>query len=344
MEFKVTTSPHLGSINDTGRLMRQVLYALVPGTILAVGFFGWGVLLNVILAVLFAVVLEALVLLLRNRPLEPALGDYSAVVTGWLLGLSLPQLAPWWIVLVGMIFAIVIAKHLYGGLGFNPFNPAMVGYVALLISFPGAMTAWAPPARLVDLPLSLGEVIRLKLFGAMPPGHDWDSMTMATPLDSVKTGLSLDQPIQQIVDGPVFSSLSGVGWEWISLAFAAGGIWMIYKRLISWQLPLAVLLGLALPALVFYLYDAERYASPLFHLLSGGAMLGAFFIATDPVSGSTTPLGRVVFGFGVGAMTYIIRTWGGYPDAIAFSVLLLNMNAPLIDQYTQPRVFGKKWR
>lgn len=344
MDFKVTTSPHLGSVNDTGRLMRQVLYALLPGTAVAIWFFGWGVLFNVLLAIIFGVALEAIVLWSRQRPILPALNDYSAIVTAWLLGISLPQLAPWWIILVGMIFAIVIAKHLYGGLGYNPFNPAMVGYIALLISFPGQMTAWLPPATLAASPLSMTDALMIKLLGQFPIGVDWDSVTMATPLDAIRTGLSLEQPLYRITESPVFSSLSGVGWEWVSIAFAAGGLWLVYKKLIPWQLPLAVLAGLALPALIFHLYDAERYASPVFHLLSGGAMLGAFFIATDPVSGSTTPLGRIVFGVGVGAMTYIIRTWGGYPDAIAFSVLLLNMNAPLIDQYTQPRVFGKRWR
>lgn len=344
MEFKVTTSPHLGSVNDTSRLMRQVLYALIPGTAATAWFFGWGVWVNVLLSIIFAIALEALILRLRKRPVLPALNDYSAVVTAWLLGVSLPQLAPWWIVLIGMVFAIVIAKHLYGGLGYNPFNPAMVGYVALLISFPGSMTTWLPPTSLSEATLRLGETLKLKFFGVFPEGQSWDSVTMATPLDSIKTGLSLEQPLHRIVESPVFGTLSGVGWEWVSLAFAAGGAWLIYKKLIPWQLPVAVLGGLALPAAVFHLYDAERFASPLFHLLSGGAMIGAFFIATDPVSGSTTPLGRLIFGFGVGAMTYVIRTWGGYPDAIAFSILLLNMNAPLIDQYTQPRVFGKKWR
>ncbi len=342
MEFKVTSSPHLPSSQHTAAIMRRVIYALLPGTAVATYFFGWGVLINIGLAIAFGLTLEAGVLALRNRPLRPTLSDYSTVVTAWLLGLALPQLAPWWLTLVGMLFAIVFAKQLYGGLGYNPFNPAMVGYVALLISFPAHMTTWLHPSSLMETPLSFGQAWQVIFSGHLPEGLSWDSLSAATPLDAVRTNLSMHHALPEIfANNPGFGVLSGVGWEWVSVAYALGGLGLLATRTIPWQTPLAMILGLSLPALLFHWYDPTQYASPIFHLFAGGALLGAFFIVTDPVSGATTPLGRLIFGAGVGITTYVIRTWGGYPDAVAFSVLLLNMNAPLIDYYTQPRVFGK---
>ena len=342
MQFgQAPSSPHLGHSDDIGKLMRQVLYALVPGTLAASWYFGWGVLINLVLACLFALGLEALVLKLRGRPLKPALTDYSAVVTAWLLALTLPQLAPWWLVFVGIFFAIVVAKHLYGGLGYNPFNPAMVGYVVLLISFPGHMTAWLSPAPLAVAPLGFIDSLTTILSGQPPAGVTMDALTMATPLDSVRTGLGLTHTLSEIYTGPVFGSMGGIGWEWINNWFALGGFWLLYKRIIPWQIPLGLLLGLGIPAAVFSLSNPDHFATPAFHIFSGAAILGAFFIATDPVSGVTTAWGRFIFAAGVGLLTYIIRTWGGYPDAIAFGVLLMNMAAPLIGYYTQPRVFGR---
>lgn len=345
MQFKTSTSsPHLEPPNDVAKMMRQVLYALVPGTLAATWYFGWGVLINVILAVIFAIALEYSVAIIRGRNPRSWLNDYSAVVTAWLLGLSLPQLAPWWLTLTGIFFAIVVAKHLYGGLGHNPFNPAMVGYVVLLISFPAPMTAWIAPTSLAETPPGLIDTLNIMFRGELATNLSWDSLTMATPLDSIKTQLIQHQTISEIRQNPVFSNMGGVGWEWIANWFALGGFWLLYKRIIPWQVPLALLLALGIPAGLFYLSNPDHFASPIFHIFSGGAILGAFFIATDPVSGSTTPTGRILFGAGVGLLTFIIRTWGGYPEAIAFSVLLMNMATPLIDHYTQPKVFGHSKR
>ncbi|MGF1547890.1 MAG: electron transport complex subunit RsxD [Thiotrichales bacterium] len=342
MHFNTVSSPHFAAAQQVGGVMRQVLYALVPGTAAAVWFFGWGVLVNVILAIAFALALESAMLRARARPVRPALNDYSAVVTAWLLALALPPLAPWWLVLMGMFWAIVVAKHLYGGLGYNPFNPAMVGYVALLISMPVYMTRWLPPGLLAQHPLDLLQTLQVVFSGNLPASLTWDMVTMATPLDTVKTQVGLHQTISEIRASPLFGDFSGKGWEWVANFYALGGLWLIYKRVIPWQIPLAVLLGLGLPAGVFYLSNPDYFASPAFHIFSGGAMLGAFFIATDPVSGSATPLGRILFGVGVGLLAFVIRTWGGYPDGIAFAVLLMNMTVPLLDQYTQPRVFGRE--
>jgi electron transport complex protein RnfD len=342
VKFQIDSSPHLPPVNDVGRIMRQVLLALLPGIAVATWFFGWGVLINLSLATVLALVFEAGVLALRKRPIRPIIGDFSAVVTAWLLVLALPPLAPWWLLTIGVFFAIVVAKQLYGGLGYNPFNPAMVGYVVLLISFPAAMTTWIAPHAITEVHLGLLDSLRVTFSGELPPGLSWDAITAATPLDTIRSGLRLGEPISEIQGKIAFGLLGGLGWEWISIAFLLGGLWMLWKGIISWQVPLGLLLMLGLLSAAFSLYDPEYYSSPLFHLLGGGTMLGAFFIATDPVSGSTTPLGRLLFGAGVGAITFSIRSWGGYPDAIAFGVLLMNMAAPMIDEYTRPRVYGEQ--
>ncbi len=328
--------------HSVGRMMRRVLYALVPGTLAMAWYFGWGVLVNVSLAVVLAVGFEALMLLARKRPVIPTLGDYSAVVTGWLFALALPPLTPWWVTLVGIGFAMVVAKHLYGGLGYNPFNPAMVGYVVVLLSFPREMIQWLPPQTLTDPAFSPTAVLTAIFLGQLPAGVSWDAITTATPLDLMKTELSMNRTISEIREHPLFGAFSGHGWEWIGNWFLLGGLWLLFMRVISWQIPVAMLGSLAVTAGMFWIVDPDTFASPAFHVFSGAAILGAFFIATDPVSASTTPRGRLVYGAGIGVLLYVIRTWGNYPDAVAFAVLLMNMAAPTIDHYTQPRVFGQK--
>jgi len=340
MRFTTATSPHTPSTARLGAVMRHVIYALLPAVVTACWFFGWGVAINIVLAVVTALSAEAAVLTLRQRPVGPTLGDGSALVTALLLGLALPPLAPWWLVVVGTLFAIVIAKHLYGGLGFNPFNPAMIGYVVLLISFPREMTTWLAPQSLSGVTLTLGESLNFVFGNTLPAAIQLDALTMATPLDSVKTGVGLGQSVATIQQAPLFGQFGGLGWESMAGAYLLGGCWLLYKRIISWHIPLALLGSLALIATLFWLGNPERYASPLFHLFSGAAIVGAFFIATDPVTAATSLRGRLIFGAGIGLLTYIIRTWGGYPDAIAFAVLLMNMAAPTIDYYTKPRVFG----
>ena len=179
------------------------------------------------------------------------------------------------------------------------------------------------------------------MFAQVPPaGATLDAVTMATPLDSYKTQIGQNLTWSEIVSGPLFGRFAGYGWEWANLAFLVGGVWLWQRRAIHWHIPLAMLGGLFVTALLFYIADADSFASPLFHLFSGATMLGAFFIATDPVSAATTPRGRLYYGAGIGVLVYVIRTWGGYPDGVAFAVLLMNMAAPTIDYYTQPRVFG----
>jgi len=341
MAFKQVTSPHAHGAQSTAKVMKLVVWATIPGLIALTWHFGWGSLINVALACITAVISEALVLKIRNRSLGFYLGDYSAVVTAVLLGLSLPPLCPWWVVIIGTVFSVVIAKQLFGGLGYNPFNPAMVGYVVLLISFPVQMTTWVTPIVLLPEGVSHPDFIEsLRLvFSSMAPV---DGVTGATPLDSFKhtSGLTVDQIYQQ---NPFFSQamFAGVGWEWVNLGFLAGGIIMLANRLFTWHGPVAMLATLSLMSLIFWdSGSSQSQGSMLMHLFSGASMMGAFFILTDPVSSTVSNRGRLVYGALIGFLVYIIRAWGNYPDAVAFAVLLANFSAPFIDNYTLPRTYG----
>lgn len=316
--------------------MLKVLLALLPGTLIYFYFFGWSIVLNIALAIMTALLSEALMLTLRKRPVVFYLGDYTAIVTAWLLALSLPTLAPWWLIVIATLFAIVVAKHLYGGLGYNPFNPAMVGYVVVMISFPQHMTQWLSP----QAELSFTQAIQWLLKGEFIGSLVIDSVSSATPIDTIKTGLTQNHTLLELTDSPLFGYIGGTAWEWIAAGFLLGGLWLIYRGIISWHIPVAMIATISLLSGIFHLINPLYYSDPLFQLFSGGTLLAAFFIATDPVSASTTPKGKIVYAAGIGLLTYIIRTWGGYPDGIAFAVLLMNMAVPTIDYYTQPRVFG----
>ena len=336
------SSPHIHGPASVGRVMQQVSLALLPALLAYTWLFGWGVAFNVVLAAASALLSEAAILKLRGRPVAATLADGSALLTALLLAIALPPLAPWWLIVVGTAFAIVFAKQLYGGLGFNPFNPAMVGYVVLLISFPLEMTSWLAPLALSEQSLSFSATAAFVFGGQLPAQLGLDSLTMATPLDTVKTRLGLEHTMGEILRAPVFGNIGGHGWEIVNAMVLLGGIYLLLRRLITWHVPLAMLGTLFLVSGLFHLINPEHYSSPLFHIASGGALLGAFFIATDPVSGATSNRGRIVFAIGVGLFTFIIRAWGGYPDGVAFSILLMNMAAPTIDYYTRPQVFGHK--
>lgn len=342
MKFSTGMSPHLQPVNSVNRVMLQVLLALLPGIATMTWFFGIGILVNIALAVTVSLIAEALILGLRGRPIPATLKDLSAVVTAVLLAISLPVIAPWWITVTGSLFAIVIAKHLYGGLGYNPFNPAMAGYVLLLVSFPMQMTAWMPPLGLGSVTLSEIDSFKLIFLERLPENVNFDAITMATPLDSVKTQLGLGRSVPQIQTDAVFGMLAGKGWEWVACAYLAGGLWLMWRKIIGWQIPVGLLLGLGIFSSICYLIDSHHFASPVFHLFAGATMLGAFFIATDPVTAATSVNGRIIYGLLIGSLVYIIRVWGGYPDAMAFAVLLGNLTAPAIDYFTRPRVFGQK--
>jgi len=334
-----TTPPYLLlERTSVRRVMLQVLLALLPGVVAYVWLIGPILLLQLVIAMLAALAGEALMLGLRRKPLALFLSDGSALVTAWLVALAFPPLAPWWLVAVGTLFAIVVAKQLYGGLGQNPFNPAMVAFAVCIVSFPALMSQW--PA--LGLKLTLAEQVQI-VAGLAPR---IDVMSGATPLDAIKTALKLGEGS---VDVPtllatqdVFGNFAGRGWEWVAVGYLLGGLWLLQRRIITWHAPLGFIAGLSLLAAVLWLWNPLQFANPVFHLFSGGAMLGAFFIVTDPVSGCTTPKGKLIFGLLAGVVAYTIRVFGGYPDGVAFSVLLLNLCVPVIDMYSQPPIFGMK--
>jgi len=339
--FQTGGSPHIPPQTTVAKVMLQVLLALVPGVLATTWFFGPGTLVQIVLATVFALLFEFLMLRLRGRPLKPFINDYSAVVTAVLFALCIPPLAPWWISCIAMLFAIGFAKHLYGGLGQNVFNPAMVAYVVVLISFPQAMTNWLPPLALAEHSLGLADSLATIFTGQVPVTGGWDAVTQATPLDTLKTGVDAGRNVPEITQSALFGAIGGKGWEWIACCFALGGFFLLYKRVISWQVPVAVIGSVLLFSLPFWLVDPDSNPLPLLHVFSGAIVLAAFFIATDPVSGCVSNRGRLIFGAGVGIITLVIRRWGGYPDGVAFAVLLMNMAAPLIDRYTRPRMYGE---
>ena len=323
--------------------MQQVILACVPGIIVLTLHFGVGTLLNIVLCGASCLAFEAAVLRARHRPVGFYLSDCSALVTAVLLGIALPPYAPWWLLVTACFFAIVVGKQLYGGLGFNPFNPAMIAYVVLLISFPVEMTRWTLAADLLapenGLPEFSDALARVFLPGLAP---DVDAYTGATPLDILKQNraLTLDGLYSQ---NPMFieGRWAGAGWEWVNIAFLAGGLYLLYKRVFTWHAPVAMLTSLALLSALFYDGGSSSSpGSPLFHLLSGATMFGAFFIVTDPVSSAVSTRGRLIYGACIGALVFVIRAWGNYPDAVAFAVLLMNFAAPFIDYYTLPRTYG----
>jgi len=335
MALLTLTSPHTKGPQRTSVMMRWVIAMTLPGLVMQTVFFGWGNLHNVIWCSIVALLAEILVLKLRKRPIAFYLNDYSALVTAVLLGLALPPFAPWWVSLVATAFAIIFAKHLYGGMGYNPFNPAMVGYALVLVSFPVAMTTnWATPLSLLEQTPSLSQTLSTIWGSGVLP----DGFTGATPLDTYKHEIAHSLSAD-VLANPIFGSGISLGWEWVNGAFLVGGLVLLLLKIIPWQTPVGVLAGLMIPSLLLG-YDADQSTPFFMHLLSGATMLGAFFIATDPITSATTTRGRLIFGFGIGLLTYIVRVYGSYPDAFAFAVLLMNFAAPLIDVYTQPRTYG----
>lgn len=351
MSFKIASSPHQHNQRSTAQLMRLVTLACLPGIAVQAVLFGYGVIIQLLLAIVTAWCSEALVLKLRNKAILPRLKDNSAMLTAVLLAIAIPPYAPWWIIVIGTAFAIIMVKQLYGGLGNNLFNPAMAAYVLLLVSFPLQMTQWLPPLSLQSVSLSPADAVCAVFsqyscsgFSLTQLQSSVDGITMATPLDTLRTDLSRGLTLDESLAKPVFFAFAGTGWLWLNLAYLLGGLLLIQQKIISWRIPVAVLGSLFVLSAISSLAAPDAMAGPLFHLFSGGTMLAAFFIATDPVSASTTNRGRLIYGGLIGLLVFLIRNFGGYPDAYAFAVLLANMAVPLIDYYTRPRTYGHRTR
>ena len=326
------SSPHHHSLNRTSRLMMWVLLATVPGLLAQSYWFGYGTVINLIWACVLALSFEALVLRLRKRPITPFISDGSALVTAFLLALALPPFSPWWLTFVAVLFAIVFAKHLYGGLGNNPFNPAMVGYALCLIAFPVSMTQWAGTESTLNL------AQQWQWFWTETMSGGIDGYTQATPLDLMRhpKGLTLDELAAT-------NPLLGLGLTasaWINAAYLVGGLGLLALRIFTWHAPVAMLASLGLCSGLFHMGEPDLYPSASQHLFSGATMLAAFFIVTDPVTSATSRKGKLIFGASVGLLVFIIRSYGAYPDAFAFAIILMNLAAPLIDTYTQPKAYG----
>ena len=318
----VSSSPHIHSPEDTPWIMRQVIYALIPGALIGVYFFGIPAITVIAVSVVSCVIIEALWQKLTKKNIT--ITDGSAALTGLLLAMNLPSGSPWWLVVLGSLVAIIIGKQLYGGLGNNPFNPALVARVFLLISFPVHMTTWPQPRSFFS--------------------QAADTVTGATPLGALKSaifehGTITAAPHLNLMD-PFLGNIGGSLGEISALALILGGIYLILRKIINWHIPLFYIGTVALISGIFWLMDPNTYADPAFHLISGGLMLGAFFMATDMVTSPITNKGKIIFAIGCGVITVVIRFWGGYPEGVSFAILIMNALVPLINKATKPGKFG----
>ena len=346
LSIQPVASPHAHGGNSVSRTMFRVQLALVPATLYGFWLYGWPAVFLWSLTILSCVGFEALSLkLMGSQRIKGTLLDGSAVLTGWLLAMTLPPWAPWWVAVLGGFIAIIIAKQVFGGLGQNVFNPAMVARVALLVSFPLPLTLWVLPLPMSGQP-SPDFVSSMRIFLTSLPVPD--AMTSATLLGHAKTELARGVDLAAALNGgPALSWLgmrAGSFGESAALLILCGGLYLLITRVITWHVPLAVLAGVAIPAAIGHALDPGRFLAVETHLLSGALMLAAFFIATDYVTSPNTTAGQVVFGLGVGLLTWVIRSFGGYPEGVAFAVLLMNALTPVIDRFIKPRILGRDRR
>jgi electron transport complex protein RnfD len=341
MSIKPASGPHVAATRSVDNIMRKVIVALLPAAGFGVLLFGWPALYLCTVTVIAAMLFEAICLKLKGVAALPTLRDGSAILTGLLVAMTLPPWAPWWIGVVGAAIAIVLGKQVYGGLGQNLFNPAMLARVALLISFPIEMTTWVNIKPLLTGPGPI-ESMAITFSGFAVA----DGVTGATTLGAVKTGFSQNQTLPGLLDD-YSGFLAWIGWERGSLGETSmvllllGGIWLVRQGIIQWMIPLSLLGTITVLSLLFHWIDSQHYLSPWVHLNSGAVMLVAFFIATDYVTSPNTPLGQMLFGAGCGLLIFVIRSWGSYPEGTGFAILLMNAMTPLIDHYIRPRIYGR---
>lgn len=316
----LSPAPHIHSGDSVRRRMLNVVIALLPAYFVSLYYFGFGALCVSLIAIVSCLLFEFLIqkFLLKG---DCTLGNMSALVTGMLLAFNLPSNLPWWIVIIGSLVAIGIGKMTFGGLGNNPFNPALVGRVFLLISFPAQMTTWPRP-----IPMNLA-------FNYI------DAETGATTLSMIKEGVPGTLPSYlQMLYGEIGGSLGEVS----AIALLIGFVYLLATKTISWHIPVSIILTVALFTGIFYLVDDVRYVDPLVHILSGGLLLGAIFMATDYVTSPMTHKGQLVYGVGIGVITSVIRLWGSYPEGVSFAILIMNAVTPLINNYIKPKSYGEK--
>ena len=322
----VSPNPHLHAPVSTKSLMRDVVIALMPAVIVSVIFYGLGEIAVLATSVISCVLLEYLITrFLLKKP--STICDWSAAVTGLLLALNLPSTTPWWVVFIGSLFAIGVAKMTFGGIGQNLFNPAIAGRVFLLISFPAYMTNWEIPGG---------------LFGV-------DAVSGATPLGLINEGIMSGQSIQSIMaengisySQMLFANIGGSVGEISALALLAGFVYLLVRKVIRPHITLSIWVTVALVSLVFWLADPSRFTDPVFNLLSGGMILGSCFMATDYVTSPMTDKGGLIFGIGIGFLTMMIRYFGAYPEGMSFAILIMNSTVPLINRWFHQKKYGRK--
>ncbi|MEN8117656.1 MAG: RnfABCDGE type electron transport complex subunit D [Bacteroidota bacterium] len=317
----VSPSPHVHSGDSTQKIMYRVVYAMIPALAWSVFVFGLDALRVTLIAVVASLAFEYLIQKFLMK-VKPTITDGSALITGILLAFNVPSDIPWWIIVIGALAAIGIGKLSFGGLGSNIFNPALVGRVFLLISFPVQMTSW---------PVNKQSGI--------------DAVTSATPLGLLKEGVTNGTPISQIEGLPkmtdmLLGNIGGSLGEISAILLILGGIYMLWKKVITWQIPVSIIGTVAVIAGIFWLVDPEIYINPGYHILTGGLMLGAIFMATDMVSSPMTPKGQIIYGIGIGLITISIRMFGAYPEGISFAILIMNAFTPLLNTYIKPKRFG----
>jgi electron transport complex protein RnfD len=316
----VAPSPHVHSNDSTQKIMYRVVYAMVPLLAWSVFVFGLDALRVTLIAVVASLAFEYLIQKYLLK-VKPTVTDGSALITGILLSFNVPSNLPWWIIVIGALAAIGIAKLSFGGLGSNVFNPALVGRVFLLISFPVQMTSWPVNAQ-----------------------SGIDAVTAATPLGIMKEGGSMSEILNSLpsISDMLIGNTGGSLGEISAVLIILGGLYMLWKKVITWHIPVAVLGTVAAIATIMWLINPEVYVNPIYHLLTGGLMLGAVFMATDMVTSPMTPKGQIIFGVGIGLITISIRMFGAYPEGISFAILIMNAFTPLINNYVKPKRFGGK--
>jgi len=323
----VSLSPHVHSGESTPRLMYNVVLAMIPAFAVTLFYFGLGALVVTLISVVACLLFEYLIQKFLLK-VTPTISDGSAIVTGILLAFNLPSNLPWWIVIIGALVSIGIGKMSFGGLGNNPFNPALVGRVFMLISFPVQMTSWPLPIQ-----------SRMNYM---------DAVTGATPLGIVKEGLSKGDVMSQIADKIpshmqlFMGTMGGSLGEIAAFALLIGFVWLLFTKVITWHIPVSIISTIFAFTGILWLINPETNADPIFHLLTGGVMLGAIFMATDYVTSPMHPKGMWVFGVGIGVITVLIRVWGAYPEGVSFAILIMNAFVPLINRYMKPSRFGEE--